>query len=253
MASPRIPRIVIPRLISREGAGPDVYIWRVGDASATRLTNDGTSYFGSWSGDRAVVSRPADPTARTSDPVSVLIDPATGAQQPVGALWRPMIDPSGHFAIGWIGSLARTDEPLGWAPANGRLALRTWTTSGDGGDPKGSDDHRVVTDEARGDFDVRWDETGEWVAVWVGGEADASVGRLTLYHLDTKKERLEHIKGAPQQELALPGFSNAAGRLAWATPRGENGEGSRVQIAAWSVTSVGIVASSPGEDVVVIR
>jgi len=52
---------------------------------------------------------------------------------------------------------------------------------------------------------------------------------------------------------ALPGFSIGDGRLAWATPRGQGGEGSRIQIAAWSKTNVGIVESSPGEDPVVIR
>jgi len=238
---------------SKDGTGPDVYVWRVGDTSANRLTTDGTSYFGSWSGDRAVVSRPADPTARVSDPVSVLIDPATGEQQLVGALWRPVLDPTGRFAIGWNGSLTRTNDPLGWAPSNGRLTLRTWTSSGDGGDPKGSDEHHLVADHAPGDFDARWDETGEWVAVWVGNDADASIGELTLYHLDAKNERLEHVKGAPEREPALSGFSNAGGALAWATPRGNNGEGSRVQVAAWSTDKVGIVASNPGEDPVLIR
>jgi hypothetical protein len=238
---------------SKAGAGPDVYVWHVGDAAATRLTTDGMSYFGSWSGHRAVVSRPADPTSRVSDPESVFIDPATGTEQSAGALWRPMIDPLGRFAIGWDGSLSRTDDPLGWAPVDGRLSLRTWTSDGDGGDAKGSGEGRVITDKAAGDFDARWDETGGWVAVWVGNEGDASVGRLTLFHLDADKQRLEHIHGAPDEEPALSGFSNGSGRLAWATPRGSNGEGSRVQIAAWSSSDVGVVASSPGEDVVVIR
>lgn len=31
-------------------AGPDVYVWHVGDAQAHRLTEDGRSYFGSWLG-----------------------------------------------------------------------------------------------------------------------------------------------------------------------------------------------------------
>jgi hypothetical protein len=164
-----------------------------------------------------------------------------------------MIDPTGSFAIGWDGTLERVDDPRGWIPAAGTLELRAWSVEGDAGTPKGSSEHRVLADRAPGDFDVRWDETGEWVAVWVGNDGDASIGRLSLLHLDSTQGRLEHIKGAPEDVQALSGFSNGGGRLAWATPRGSNGDGSRVQIAAWKVGEVGLVASGPSEDVVVIR
>jgi hypothetical protein len=100
---------------------------------------------------------------------------------------------------------------------------------------------------------VRWDETGAWVAVWVADEPDADVGRLSLLHVDTKRVRIERVAGAPTDVAALPGFSIGDGRLAWATPRGQGGEGSRIQIAAWSTDSVGTVASGPGGDPVVIR
>ena len=233
--------------------GPDVYVWRVGDAHASRLTTDEMSYFASWSGSRAIVSRPADPTARTTEPVSVAIDPVTRDERSAGEVWRPMVDPSGNFAIAWDGSLERTDEPAGWQPAEGKLTLRTWSDDRDRGAPKGSEERRVVAEAAPGDFDVRWDATGEWVAIWVGNEGDAAIGRLTLVHLDAGKDRFEHVKGAPVDVQALPGFSITSGRLAWATPRGQGGEGSRVQIAAWSGDGVGFVTSSPGEDLVVIR
>jgi hypothetical protein len=52
---------------------------------------------------------------------------------------------------------------------------------------------------------------------------------------------------------ALPGFSIADGRLAWATPRGQGGEGSRVQVVAWTDDAVGAVESGPVENVVVIH
>jgi hypothetical protein len=233
--------------------GPDVYIWRVGDARAERLTTDGSSYFASWSGNRAIVSRPTDRDARTTDAVSVSIDPVSHDERPVGAVWRPMVDPSGRFAIAWDGTLERTIGPVGWHPAEGRLALRNWSDGRDAGTPDGSRDRRLLADEARGDFDVRWDETGEWVAIWVGDDIEAATGRLTLAHLDKGKDRFEHVDGAPVELPAMPGFSITSGRLAWATPRGQGGEGSRVQIAAWSGHGVGIVASGPGEDVVVIR
>ncbi len=233
--------------------GPDVFVWRVGAERAERLTKDGHSYFASWSGERVVVSRPGDPASTASDPVSGLVDPATGGETAGGSVWRPIVDPSGRLAIAWDGTIERTDDSTSWAPARGRLELRTWSTDGDAGSPEGSVDHRVVADSARGDFDVRWDDTGDWVAIWVGDEHDATTGRLTLYHVDAKRGRLEKVKGAPVDVRSLPGFSIGSGRLAWATPRGQGGEGSRVQIAAWSGSGIGIAESSPGEDVRIIR
>ncbi len=57
----------------------------------------------------------------------------------------------------------------------------------------------------------------------------------------------------PMDVAALPGFSIAKGRLAWASPPGHDGEGSRIQIVAWSGEGVGSVESAPGEDIIVIR
>jgi hypothetical protein len=52
---------------------------------------------------------------------------------------------------------------------------------------------------------------------------------------------------------SLPGFSIGEGRLAWATPPGQGGEGSRVQIVAWTPDNVGTVETAPGEDLIVVR
>jgi hypothetical protein len=235
-----------------EASGADVYAWRVGSDHAVRVTDDGASYFASWTANEMVVSRPAETTRPGPDPVSLRIDPANGDERRAGDAWRPAVDPTGKRAIVWVGSLKRSDDGLGWVPDKGTLELRSW--SGDGaGRARGSERDRVVTDAAPRDFDVRWDETGAWVAVWVADRDDAVVGRLTLFHVDKEKDRLERVDGAPADVPALPGFSMGDGRLAWATPRGQGGEGSRIQIAAWSKTDVGIVESSPGEDPVVIR
>jgi hypothetical protein len=231
--------------------GPDVYAWHVGDELARRLTDDGASYFGSWSGNELIASRPDDPASDEAEPKTIRIDPATGAETDAGAGWRPAVDPTGKLAIVWDGTLDRTADAA-WTPGTGALELRSWSDSGPGG-ASGSQRTRVVTDAAPQDFDVRWDETGEWVAVWIADPDDLVIGRLTLYHVDTERERLEVVDGAPADVPALPGFSIGDGRLAWATPRGQGGEGSRIQIAAWSSTDVGIVESSPGEDPIVIR
>lgn len=233
--------------------GTDVYAWRVGDERARQITQDGVSYFASWSDDTLIASRPDDSTAAAADANTVSIDPRSGTEQDVGRGWRPAIDPTGQRAIVWMGGLKRSDDGGTWVPDKGVLELRSWSAKGPDGVRDAARDERVVSDAAPRDFDIRWDESGEWVAVWVADPADPVIGRLTLYHVDTERNELEKVEGAPVDVPALPGFSIGDGRLAWATPRGQGGEGSRIQIAAWSKTDVGIVESSPGEAPVVIR
>ena len=233
-------------------SGPDVYVWRVGDELAHALTTDGTTYFASWAGDALIASRPEDAGDETSDAETVRIDPATGDERAIGELWRPIVDPTGALAIGWTGSITPGTDDGTWMPARGALELRTWSADG----PVEDADHpadRIVTDKAAGDFDVRWDETGEWVATWVADPNGSTIGRLTLYHVDAGATRLERVDGAPVAVPALPGFSIGDGRLAWATPPGQGGEGSRIQIAAWAAGDVGTVESTPGEGLVVVR
>jgi len=232
--------------------GADVYAWHVGSERAVRVTDDGASYFGSWADNDMIVSRPSDTLAAKADAVSVRVDPANGNERDAGDAWRPAVDPTGKRAIVWVGTLKLAEDGSGWVPDKGRLELRSWSDDG-AGRSEGPERDRVVTDSAPRDFDVRWDETGEWVAVWVADGNDKVVGRLSLFHVEPEKDRLERADGAPVDVRALPGFSMGDGRLAWATPRGQGGEGSRIRIAAWSKTDVGIVESNPGEDPVVIR
>ena len=233
-------------------AATDVYAWRVGDEHARRVTHDGASYFASWSSDMLIASRPDDASADRTDATTLRIDPASGTERDAGQGWRPAVDPSGERAIVWMGTLTRSTDGATWVPDEGALELRAWSV--DGPDrARRAERERVVTDSAPRDFDVRWDQSGDWVAVWVADADDPVVGRLSLYHVDKERDRLEKVDGAPIDVPALPGFSIGNGRLAWATPRGQSGEGSRIQIAAWSETDVGIVETSPGEDPVVIR
>ena len=92
----------------------------------------------------------------------------------------------------------------------------------------------MISDETISEFDARWDETGSWLGIWLADASDATIGRLSLLHVDPATGKLERVHGAPKDVTALPGFSIANGRLAWATPPGQGGEGSRVQIVAWS-------------------
>jgi hypothetical protein len=236
--------------------GPDIYVWRVGDLAARALTTDGSTVFASWDGDRIVASRPAatNSTGGSAAPVTVRIDPVTAAESPAGDVWRPVVDPTRRRAIGWAGSIVRSADGSTWTPDSGKLELRRWTVQGASLADRGqARDAMVLADTATAGFDVRWDDSGEWVAIWVADEADPSVGRLSLYRVSEGSAELERPEDAPTGVPALPGFSIGEGRLAWATPPGQDGEGSRIQIVAWSDDGVGTVESAPGEDLVVIR
>jgi hypothetical protein len=238
-----------------ETAGPDIYVWRVGDQSARRLTTDGRSVLASWQGDSIIGSGLAsgDPVDGAHAPVSFRIDPATGERTDVSSgLWRPTVDPSGTFAVAWDGSVKVPEaDAVEMTPGRGDLRIVRWpadgSASGTAGDPIPGVSGRL------GDFDVRWDETGSWLAIWVAEPNDQGIGRLTLLRLDRESGKLTRPEGAPTEVPALSGFSIGNGRLAWVTPHGQDAQGSKVQVVAWSDDGVGATESVPGEDVVVVR
>ena len=239
---------------SDDSAGPDIYVWRVGDEQARMVTDDHASVFASWAGDRLIGSRPVATRTETAEvsAESFLLDPATGAETGLsGSAWRPVVAPDGRWAVAWEGTVQLATDGLTIAPASGGLVLRRFTP-GVGPDTEAGAGE-VVADSAVAEFDARWDETGTWLAVWLADPSDPSIGRLSLIHVDTATGDLKRLLGAPKDVTALPGFSIANGRLAWATPPGQGGEGSRVQIVAWTGEAVGAVESGPVEDVVVIH
>jgi hypothetical protein len=233
-------------------AGPDVFVWHVGDESARALTTGGASYFASWDGQEVVASRAGTPgTDGSSTPVTVTIDPATGAERPGGDLWRPVLDPTAGRAVAWVGTVTGATADTTVSPSSGQLELVSWPAA-EGQDPP-TDAPQVVATEPIADFDVRWDESGTWFATWISDPSGTDVGRLSLYRVDPETGLLERPAGAPDNVPALSGFSIGQGRLAWATPPGQGGEGSRVQIVAWAPGGVGTVETAPGEDLIVVR
>ena len=98
------------------------------------------------------------------------------------------------------------------------------------------------------DWDARWDETGTHLAVWIATDARSRIGDLTLYSVDpaTGKTRSLH------RVASLAGFSIGKGRLAWATPRGQDGQGSRLQVVAWTNDAVGSIESRESSEVLVV-
>ena len=237
-----------------ETAGPDIYVWRVGDQASRRLTTDGRSVFASWQGATIIGSSPAagDPVDGAQAPVSFRVDPATAERTDVSSgLWRPTVDPSGTFAVAWDGSINVPTDAVEMTPGRGELRLIRWpadgSSSSDAGDPIPGISGPI------GDFDVRWDETGSWLAIWVAEPTSPGIGRLTLFRLDRESGKLTRPDGAPTEVPALSGFSIGNGRLAWVTPHGQDAQGSKVQVVAWSEDGVGATESVPGEDVVVVR
>jgi hypothetical protein len=233
-------------------SGPDIYVWRVGDELAKPITDDHSSVFASWAGDRLLGSRPGSDDASTEvAATSFVIDPSTGDETDLAApVWRPIVDPDHRWAVTWDGTVRIDPETHSATPDRGSLVLRGY------GQTDGVAQGAATETVARGDisdFDVRWDETGEWFAVWIADGTDPSIGRLSLIHLDPVSGALGRPHGAPEDVTALPGFSIANGRLAWATPPGQGGEGSKLQVVAWTDDSVGAVESGPITDVVVIH
>jgi hypothetical protein len=234
-----------------ESSGPDIYVWRVGSERAEAVTNDHRSVFASWASDQLVGSRPAAalPDGQEVDAETFLLDPESGTETALDMNgWQPVVAPGGDRALVFEGQVAATDDGNGIAPGEGTLELRAWNA--DTGTAAGNGE--TVLDASGTAFDARWDESGTAFAVWVQDPADPSFGRLSLYFIDSDGD-LVQPDNAPQEEPALPGFSIGEGRLAWATPSGQGGEGSRVQIVAWTDDGVGTAETAPGDQVVVIR
>jgi len=225
-------------------------------------------------------------------PQTFLLDPVTGIEiDLLDAEWQPAVDPTGLAMVAWQGTVGIARDGITASPATGNLVLhpfhrpiefddpvdpaeaspsasleptptRSPPPSADpSGSPVASASPEVMRDfppqiVAAGpiaDFDARWDETGKWLAIWIADPVDPGLGRLSLLHFDPFTGTLDRPEGAPQDVTALPGFSIAFGRLAWASPPGQGGEGSRIQIAAWTEDQVGAIESIPVVGAIVVQ
>ncbi len=330
-------------------AGPDIYVWHVGDLQARPLTTDHASVFASWVGGTILGSRPdpasaveptatpvAEPSLETPStepstetprprrtnvapavepspnpsaeatiglpassespalverlPQTFLLDPWTGVElAQLAAEWQPAVDPTGLAAVAWQGTVSLGADGLTMSPAVGALVVRpfhapvledplssgspppdastvatptpTPATPAPEASQSATPSPSAVADFAPQaivsglvvDFDARWDETGSWLGIWIADPLDPGLGRLSLFHFDRATGLVDRPIGAPQDVTALPGFSIGMGRLAWASPPGQEGEGSRIQIAAWTADLVGAVESVPVDGAIVIQ
>lgn len=106
------------------------------------------------------------------------------------------------------------------------------------------------------DWDVHFDPTGTRLAVWIGDPLDTRLGRLSLLTVDQPTGQIDRAASLLIDAPALGGFSIGDGRLAWASPPGQDGEGSRLLVMGWNASGTGQVDGQPvigGEEVVVVR
>lgn len=225
----------------------------------------------------------AEPTAEASGepgkrpvdahPSSFLLDPVTLTRIEIAQpdVWLPVVDPTGRFVAYWSGTLVATADGLDWELGKGELVLTGWSA---GPDAQPSPDPAAAsTDPAAtpvpvlgptGDpvtivhgrtaaFKAKFDPSGTRLAVWVGEQLDAVVGRLHLVVLDAETGAVvggpEPLPGAP----ALRRFSIDVGRLAWVSPSGQDGQESAVQVLGWSGTDFGEIRTIPAKGLYIVR
>lgn len=303
-------------------AGPDLYLWQAGDATARAVTTDHGTYFAGWVGDRLLVSRavvaepvavatpgPTDEPAPTATPVgsadataspdpaatpapvtataiAALIDPVTLEETPLvpGDLWLPVVDPTASRVAYWSGTIVADGTGTGWRLGEGRLLLDGWrgqpvdgpAASGDLGSPAPSSDVEPTLDPTLaptpgplepgpaggpvvllegpiGDLEVRFDPTGTRLAIWTADPADPSTGTLRLLVIDPATGLVDPAVAPLAGVPALRGFSLDAGRLAWVTPAGQDGQGSHLEILGWSKDVFGSLSADPARRVLVLR
>jgi hypothetical protein len=318
-------------------AGPDIYVWHVGDLQARSITTDHASVFASWVGGTVLGSRVVvestgladagpplespgseptvevppviEPQPTAEAPVSVppgpseaptpvpelvpqafLVDPWTSMEIAlIDPEWQPVVDPTRLAVVAWQGSVLIGGDGLTAVPATGNLVVHPFRGPLVPEDPPASPSlepslevsltpspevsvsasvditasaspeilrdfpSQIVAPGPIADFDARWDETGSWLAIWIADPIDPGLGRLSLLRFDPLTGLIDRPVGAPLDVTALPGFSIGFGRLAWASPPGQGGEGSRIQIAAWTDDQVGAIESIPVEGAIVVQ
>ncbi|HEY0443691.1 MAG TPA: hypothetical protein VGC90_05675 [Candidatus Limnocylindrales bacterium] len=209
------------------------------DAGTDLAPDTGNLVLGPWN-DTVVTVRPGKPApSPASSPTASVAPAATAPARSVpGSSGGPTSAPSAKPSPRATATPVATTSPKATGTPVATDAALASTTLATG---------RVT------DWDARWDETGTHLAVWIADPNDPKSGKLTLYVVDPASGTL-HADRPVHDVRAQAGFSIGKGRLAWATPPGQDGRGSRIQVLAWTDDSVGSVETQQSEDdVVVIR
>jgi hypothetical protein len=272
--------------------GPDLYLWSVGAPTAIAVTSDHQTYFSSWLGDGLLASRVVTPLATTeaaaassspdasasgepgpieAHPTSFLLDPDTLVSTDIAAqdVWLPVVDSTGRFVAHWAGTLRSTTNGRDWELGKGDLVLDRWSA---GPGAAASSDPAVTADPSAppagllgpagtpvivgtghiAAFKAKFDPSGTRLAIWVGEQADATIGRLQLIVLNASggiDPDVAPLRGAP----ALRRFSIDVGRLAWVTPSGQDGQESAVHVLGWSNFDFGEIRTVPSKDLYIVH
>ncbi len=219
-------------------------------------------------------------------PASFLLDPATGARTDLTQpdVWLPVVDPERRVAAYWSGTLVPTADGLDWQLGEGQLVLDRWVEPGstpsptepaaassdpstepaadpssepsglplEAVGPAGSPVPLEVGDVAV--FKALFDpDTGTRLAIWTSDDAAAEVGRLHLVVLDPETGTLDAELKPLAGEPALRRFSIDKGRLAWVSPRGQDGQESAVQVLGWQGRNFGEIRTIPSKDLFIVR
>ncbi len=228
-----------------DSAGPDVYVWQTSEALAHQVTLDHGSLLAGWLGDQLLVSRLVD-----GIPTTWIVDPATGSEEAVPAerMWRPTVGPHQRTGVWWDGTVTSAEDGFSWTPAEGQLVLGGW--------PDGAGSQVLETGVIR-DWQVRWDESGTALALWVTDGESGDAGRLSLYQVDPVTGAVNLDKPILADAPAFAGFSLRHGRLAWTAPApdasGADPEDTTVEVLAWSGESVGHLAVHGRRGAIVVR
>jgi hypothetical protein len=117
--------------------GPDVFVWRTGQAQATRITFRHSGLFAGWFGQRVMISEisglagGADASAQPGSALgstSFIYEPSTGkALQIDRPMLLPAVDPTGRYLVYWAGTVERDPATGLWQPGSGDLYFDSWS------------------------------------------------------------------------------------------------------------------------------
>ena len=209
-----------------DSAGPDVYVWRVGDKRARAVTNDSASQFSGWLDGDLLVSRVEAGEART---VVLALDDRTERPVHQGPMWRPTVGPGARTGVWWDGTVALAPDGHTWIPADGGLVLEPW--------PAGEGDKQVLARTGITDWQVQWDPEGTLLAVWTTTGEPGEPGILSLYAIDPETGAVDRDDPRLDAAPAFEGFSLQPGRLTWSAPA--DGGDATVQVLAWDGDTFG--------------
>ncbi len=196
-------------------AGPDLYLWHVGDDLATLATTDHRTFFAGWLENKVLANvvlpaladeqspdagapSAAPTTSATVDPsttptpteppveehpVAFTLDPATGDRSVVAQqdMWLPVVDPTGRSVAYWAGTLVPDGTGIGWTLGSGHLVIDGWLTEPPIAEP--TDPTATATPDSRDASEATGSPLARWTPRPAGHPVAISDGPLLAFDL----------------------------------------------------------------------